>query len=64
MYKVELSLQLVTKCSVVGKDIPDFIEKINSCGFYTYIEDYYEDEEFDDNDEVDVMIFKLIQKSK
>ena len=64
MYKVDLSLKLVTSCSVIGKDIPDFIEKINSCGFYTYIEDYRENEEFDDDDEVDVIIFKLIQKSK
>lgn len=59
MYKVNVSLKLVTKCSVTGKDIPEFIEKMNSCGFYTYIEDYYEGEEFDDNDEVDVLIFKF-----
>ena len=61
MYKVNVSLKLVTKCSVVGNDIPDFVEKMNSCGFLTYIEDYFEDEEFCDNDEVDVLVFKLVQ---
>lgn len=58
MYKVNLSLKLITKCSVVGKDIAEFVEKIKSCGYLTYIEDYYENEEFEDDDEVDIMIFK------
>jgi hypothetical protein len=58
MYKVNLSLKLITVCSLVGKDIPEFVEKMNSCGFYTYIEDYRDNEEFDENDEVDVMVFK------
>lgn len=59
MFKVNVSLKLITKCPVLGKDITEFIEKMNSCGYYTYIEDYCEDEEFDTDDEVDVMVFKL-----
>jgi hypothetical protein len=62
MYKVNLSLKLVTTCPVVGKDIPYFIEKVNSSGLYTYIEDYRDDEEYGEDDEVDVMIFKLDTK--
>ncbi len=62
MYKVNVTLKLVTKCSVVGKEIPEFVEKMNSCGFYTYIEDYFDDEGVDDDDEVDVMIFKILEK--
>ena len=61
MYKISLSLKLITTCEVEGRDIVDFIEKMKSCGFYTYIEDYREDEEFNDDDGIDVMIFKIVQ---
>ena len=59
MYRVNLFLERITTCSVVGKDIPYFVDKIQQSGLYVFIEDYYDGEEFDENDEVDVMIFKL-----
>lgn len=58
MCKVNTSLGLVAKCSVVGKDIAPFVNKMNLCGFYTYIDDYLDGEELDNDYEVDILIFK------
>lgn len=62
MFKVEPSLKLVTKCSVVGEDISEFVKKMNSSGYYTYVEDYFEDEELDSDHELDVIVFKVVTK--
>lgn len=61
MYKVNTSLKLITKCTILGEDISEFTEKINSCGYYTYIDGYDESEEVTCGDEVDVLVFKIIQ---
>ena len=56
-FNIKVSLKLITRCYVKVNEINEFVQKLHSCGYFTYVDSdgMCEDEEYE---EIPIMIFQ------